>query len=78
LNYATVHKERREGRVVSIVTAAVPVPMLLGQLALTLLLPTLSGMVVRRSFPELTEHRRHLLFGMGLVALAALIGLVLA
>ncbi len=49
-----------------------------GQLVLMLLLPLLAGMAVRRAYPEATERYRRLVFGVGLGALAALIGLVIA
>src|SRR5438045_5256212 len=59
-------------------TFIVPIPAIIGQLLLTLILPILTGMAVRRSWPAMTESRRGGLFALSLGALAALIGLVIA
>jgi BASS family bile acid:Na+ symporter len=54
----------------------VPIPQMIGQLFLLLILPILAGMLARRAWPVLTRHHGRTLLGLGLVALAALIGLV--
>ena len=59
-------------------TFIVPVPAIIGQLSLTLILPILAGMAVRRRWPATTERHRRGLFALSLGALAALIGLVIA
>ena len=56
----------------------VPVPTIIGQLSLTLILPILTGMAVRRRWPATTERPGAVLFALGVGALAALIGLVIA
>jgi BASS family bile acid:Na+ symporter len=57
---------------------AVPVPVILRQLLLTLVAPVLAGMALRRLWPAVTERHQRGLFGLSLVALAALIGFVIA
>jgi BASS family bile acid:Na+ symporter len=59
-------------------TFAVPVPVILRQLLLTLLAPILTGMALRRLWPAVTERHQRRLFGLSLVALAALIGFIIA
>ena len=59
-------------------TFIVPIPAILGQLLLTLILPILTGMAIRRGWPATTERHRSGLFALSLGELAALIGLVVA
>jgi BASS family bile acid:Na+ symporter len=59
-------------------TFVVPIPTIIGQLSLTLILPILTGMAIRRGWPAFTERHRRGLFVLSLGALAALIGLVTA
>src|SRR4051812_16922746 len=59
-------------------TFVVPIPAIIGQLLLTLILPILAGMAARRRWPAMTGRHRRILFGSSLGALAALIGLVIA
>jgi bile acid:Na+ symporter, BASS family len=59
-------------------TFVVPIPAIIGQLLLTLILPILAGMAIRRGWPALTERHRNGLFALSLGALAVLIGLVIA
>ena len=59
-------------------TFVVPIPAIVGQLLLTLVLPILTGMAIRRGWPATTERHRRGLFVLGLGALAALLGLVIA
>jgi bile acid:Na+ symporter, BASS family len=56
----------------------VPIQAIIGQLLLALILPILTGMAIRRGWPAFTERHRLGLFALGLGALAALIGLVIA
>jgi bile acid:Na+ symporter, BASS family len=55
----------------------VPVPALVGSLLLTLILPILTGMAVRRVWPDVMERHRGSLFCVSLVALGALLGFVI-
>jgi BASS family bile acid:Na+ symporter len=59
-------------------TFAVPVLPVIGQLLLTLILPTLAGMGVRRRWPAATERHRRGLFALSVGSIAALVGFVLA
>src|SRR5205823_5304930 len=59
-------------------TFVVPIPAILGQLLLTLILPILTGMAIRRGWPAVTERHRRGLFALSIAALAALIGLVIS
>jgi BASS family bile acid:Na+ symporter len=56
----------------------VPIPAIISQFLLTLILPILTGMAIRRRWPAMTERHRRGLFALNLGALAALIGLVIA
>ena len=56
---------------------AVPVPALVGQLALTLVLPVVLGMAVRRAWPAAVERHQGGLFALSVALLAALIVFVL-
>lgn len=58
-------------------TFAVPVSAILRQLLLTLLTPVLVGMVLRRLWPSVTERHQRGLFGLSMMALAALIGFII-
>jgi BASS family bile acid:Na+ symporter len=53
-----------------------PVPLLIGQLFVLLILPVLAGMFVRRARPDFPRRHGRRLLALGLVTLAALIGLV--
>lgn len=55
-----------------------PIPLLLGQLLLMLLIPVSLGMWVARRRPELVERHRAALRGWSLVALGALLTLIMA
>jgi bile acid:Na+ symporter, BASS family len=59
-------------------TFVVPIPAIIGQLLLTLILPILTGMAIHHGWPAVTERHRRGLFALSLGALAALIGLVIA
>ncbi len=59
-------------------TFAVPLSAVVGQLALTLILPILTGMAIRRACPSVAERYRHAFFGLSLAALALLVGFVIA
>lgn len=59
-------------------TFAVPVLAILRQLLLTLMVPVLTGMALRRLWSGVMERHQRGLFGLSLVALAALIGFVIA
>lgn len=59
-------------------TFAVPVPVILRQLLLTLLVPVLMGMALRRFWPAVTQRHQRSFFGLSLAALAALIGFIIA
>jgi predicted Na+-dependent transporter len=54
-----------------------PFPLLAGRLLVLLILPTLLGTAARRARPNLAARRGRTLLGVGLVALAVLIALVL-
>ncbi len=58
-------------------TLDVPIPLMVGQLLLLLILPTLLGMGARRAWPGLAERHGRTLLRVGLVALAVLLALVL-
>jgi BASS family bile acid:Na+ symporter len=55
-----------------------PVPLMVGQLILLLILPTLLGMAVRRARPALAERHGPMLLVFGFVLLAVLVGLVVS
>src|SRR5438067_2298813 len=57
-------------------TLAVPVPLIVSQLLVLLILPVAVGMLTRRLRPGLAERRRGTLLGLGLAALAARIAFV--
>jgi BASS family bile acid:Na+ symporter len=59
-------------------TFAVPVPVIMGQLLLTLVLPILAGMGIRRAWPAVPERHQRRLLALSLGALAALVVLVIA
>ena len=59
-------------------TFAVPVPVILRQLLLTLMAPVVTGMALRRLWPAVMERYQRGLFGLSLAALAMLIGFIIA
>jgi BASS family bile acid:Na+ symporter len=59
-------------------TFAVPVSVVVRQHLMTLILPILAGMVVRRTYPAVAERYRNQLTLVNLVAIVLLVGLVIA
>jgi len=58
-------------------TLNAPIPLMIGQLVLLLILPILIGMSARRARPDLARRHGRTLLGVGIVALTALIALVM-
>ncbi len=58
-------------------TLTVPIPLMIGQLFVLLILPVLLGMFARRIRPDFPERHGRTLLRLGIVALAALIALVM-
>jgi BASS family bile acid:Na+ symporter len=59
-------------------TFAVPASDVVGQLVLTLILPILTGMAIRRAYPSVADRYRHCLLGLSWGALILLLGFVVA
>ncbi len=61
-------------------STGVPVPygVLAGQLLLLLVLPVLSGMGIRRRWPDVTRRHARTLLGFGVATLATLLGFIIA
>jgi BASS family bile acid:Na+ symporter len=55
----------------------VPFGLLAGQLVLLLVLPVLTGMGIRRCWPDITRRHGHTLLGFNIAALVALLGFVI-
>jgi bile acid:Na+ symporter, BASS family len=55
----------------------VPFAVLAGQLSLLLVLPVLTGMGIRRRWPDITKRHGRALLGSSIAALAALLGIII-